>query len=33
MWAFAASYNRIMKYSKYHEMKKGNKKAYENLEK
>ncbi len=33
MWALAASYNRIMKYSKYHEMKKGNRKAYENLDK
>ncbi|MEE9322959.1 MAG: glycosyltransferase family 2 protein [Candidatus Aenigmarchaeota archaeon] len=33
MWALAASYNRIMKYSKYHDMKRGGKKAYENLEK
>lgn len=33
IWAMAAGYNRIMKYSKYHDMKNGNKEAYENLEK
>ena len=33
IWAFAASYNRVMKYAKYHDMKHGNAKAYENVEK
>lgn len=33
IWAMGASINRVMKYSKYYEMKHGNKKAYENVEK
>lgn len=32
-WALDASYYNIMKYAKYHDMKRGNKKAYENVEK